>query len=86
MGGRGTFAAGNPVPYRYETVGKIGGVKVIQGINSDSAWDSNGNYKRTVFDKTASTSEECLKLAQNEPVFDDKTFWEAETDMEWIEW
>ena len=22
MGGRGTFAAGNPVPYTYETVGK----------------------------------------------------------------
>ena len=36
MGGRGTFAAGNPVPYRYETVGKIGNVRVIQGINSDS--------------------------------------------------
>lgn len=36
MGGRGTFAAGNPVPYSYETVGKIGGVKVIKGINSDS--------------------------------------------------
>ena len=35
MGGRGTFAAGNPVPYSYETVGKIGGVKVIKGINSD---------------------------------------------------
>ena len=30
-------------------------------------WDSNGNYERTVFDKTASTSEECLKLAQNNP-------------------
>lgn len=36
MGGRGTFAAGNPVPYTYETVGKISGVKVIQGINGSS--------------------------------------------------
>lgn len=44
------------------------------------------NYERTVFDKTASTSEECLKLAQNEPIFDGKTFWEAEADMEWVEW
>ena len=49
-------------------------------------WDSNGNYERTVFDKTASTSEECLKLAQNEPIFDGKTSWEAEADMEWVEW
>ena len=32
MGGRGTFAAGNPVPYSYETVGNIEEVKVLQGI------------------------------------------------------
>ncbi len=31
MGGRGTFASGNPVPYTYETIGKIEGVKVLQG-------------------------------------------------------
>lgn len=33
MGGRGTFAAGNPVPYIYETIGTIGGIKVLQGVN-----------------------------------------------------
>ena len=33
MGGRGTFAAGNNVPYSYETVGTIDGVKVLQGIS-----------------------------------------------------
>lgn len=33
MGGRGTFASGNPVPYTYETVGTIEGVKVLQGTN-----------------------------------------------------
>lgn len=32
MGGRGTFASGNPVPYTYETVDKIRGVKVLQGL------------------------------------------------------
>lgn len=38
MGGRGTFAAGNPVPYLYEVDksfsidGKFHGVKVIKGI------------------------------------------------------
>lgn len=29
MGGRGTFAAGNNVAYKYETVGKIGNVKIL---------------------------------------------------------
>ncbi len=33
MGGRGTFAAGNPVDYLYETVDYIEGVKVLQGLN-----------------------------------------------------
>lgn len=34
MGGRGTFAAGNNVPYTYQTVGFIDGVKVLQGMGS----------------------------------------------------
>ena len=33
MGGRGTFAAGNPVPYSYKTVETIDGVKVLQGTS-----------------------------------------------------
>lgn len=33
MGGRGTFAAGNPVSYTYETVGYIDDVKILQGMN-----------------------------------------------------
>ena len=33
MGGRGTFAAGNSVPYSYQTMGTIEGVKVLQGID-----------------------------------------------------
>lgn len=32
MGGRGTFASGNSVAYTYETIGKIGGIKVLNGI------------------------------------------------------
>ena len=31
MGGRGTFAIGKPVPYTYETVGFIEGIKVLKG-------------------------------------------------------
>lgn len=36
MGGRGTFAAGNNVAYTYETVGKIAGVKILQGKDNNS--------------------------------------------------
>lgn len=32
MGGRGTFARGNVVPYSYKTVGFINGVKILEGI------------------------------------------------------
>ena len=34
MGGRGTFASGNLVAYKYETIGFIEGVKVLQGIGN----------------------------------------------------
>lgn len=33
MGGRGTFAVGNNVPYTYETVDKINGIKVLKGMS-----------------------------------------------------
>ena len=33
MGGRGTYAAGNDVPYQYKTVGVIDGVKVLEPID-----------------------------------------------------
>ena len=33
MGGRGTFAAGRPVAFQYETVGEIDGVKILEPID-----------------------------------------------------
>ena len=33
MGGRGTYALGNNVPFSYRTVDKIHGVKVLEGTN-----------------------------------------------------
>ncbi len=33
MGGRGTFASGNIVGYVYKTVGKVSGVKVLEGLD-----------------------------------------------------
>lgn len=49
-------------------------------------WDNDGNYIKTVFDKTHNTFDGCLALAQNEPIFNGKTFWEAENEMEWVDW
>ena len=64
MGGRGTFASGKQVPYTYETIGKINGVKVLQKIDpkaskglpeeahSSSAYIlkySNGTFKQIRF-------------------------------------
>lgn len=67
MGGRGTFASGNVVAYRYETVGTIAGVKILEPINKVGSWklpeeahssnayvllDKNGNFKvYRVYDK-----------------------------------
>lgn len=50
MGGRGTFAAGKPVPYTYQTVGSIEGVKILQGIDGkhslpESSHSSNAYIK-----------------------------------------
>lgn len=37
MGGKGTFAVGNSVPFVYETVGRIGNVKIIEKINKNES-------------------------------------------------
>lgn len=50
------------------------------------AWDKNGNFARTVFNQTAVSAEKCIELAQNKPIFDGKSFWKAESEMEWVEW
>ncbi|MCM1577485.1 MAG: hypothetical protein NC078_01635 [Ruminococcus sp.] len=38
MGGRSTFAAGKTVAYTYETVGKIGDVKILQPIDKTKSF------------------------------------------------
>ena len=40
MGGRGTFAAGNNVPYKYKTVEIIEGVKVLQPKDSGRSYNA----------------------------------------------
>lgn len=39
MGGKGTYAIGNNVPYTYKTVDKIEGVKVLEPMNSKRSFN-----------------------------------------------
>ena len=39
MGGRGTFALGNLVPYQYETVDCIEGVKILEPVNKRNSFN-----------------------------------------------
>lgn len=49
MGGRGAFAAGSPVPYSYQTVGTIEGVKVLHYHTYDDRFSKNktGAFSRS---------------------------------------
>jgi hypothetical protein len=56
MGGRGTYAVGNAVPYTYETVSKIDGVKVLQPIDKSKSFklpeeSHTSNNKYVLLDK-----------------------------------
>lgn len=55
MGGRGTYAIGNNVEYKYKTVGKINGVKVLQPTNENKSFsmpaESHSSNKYIRLDK-----------------------------------
>lgn len=48
-------------------------------------WNNNDFVDFVLTEEYKSVSD-CLEKALNEPIFNGKTFWEAEADMEWIEW
>ena len=50
MGGRGTYASGNAVPYTYETIGKIEGVKILQDTVIDSFIVARRFSAKMIFD------------------------------------
>lgn len=49
-------------------------------------WDKNNCFVEQVFSEKKSSWQECLDEAQTKPIFDGKSFWEAEKEMEWIDW
>lgn len=51
MGGRGSFAAGNPVPYKYKTVGFIEGVKVLEGTGNNRGLPESSHSSCTTYIK-----------------------------------
>ncbi len=49
-------------------------------------WDKAGNHVKWIFQETSPRSEELLERFYNKPIWDGKTFFSAEPEMEWIEW
>ena len=49
-------------------------------------WDTDGNAVQTVFSGTFNSKDDCMSVFENSKIFNGKTFWEAEKDMEWVEW
>lgn len=42
--------------------------------------------KTTVFSVTKKSVIECLTAFEEAKIWNNKTFWEAESDMEWVDW
>lgn len=55
MGGKGTFADGKNVPYTYEKIGEINGVKILEPLNKSSSLklpeESHSSSSYVVLDK-----------------------------------
>lgn len=49
-------------------------------------WNENNEFVRRVFSAEAKTIPECLKMLEEAPIWDGKTFWEAEDGMTWVDW
>ncbi len=49
-------------------------------------WDTNGEHVKFVFQETADTSDKLLEKFYAAPIWDGKTFWQAEQEMEWVDW
>lgn len=56
---------------------------VVERFRLDCEEDA---FAGTVYDKSASTKEECPEQFLQTPIIDGKIFGEVEKDMTWIEW
>lgn len=49
-------------------------------------WDENDDYVKTVFDEKAKSKQEIMEKFYSAKIWNGKTFYEAETEMNWIDW
>ena len=49
-------------------------------------WDANGEHVKFVFQETADAADKLLEKFYAAPIWDGKTFWQAEQEMEWVDW
>ena len=52
----------------------------------DIAIYNGDEYVGLIFDERNQDKDTIMKMAFDKPLFEGKTFWEAEKDMDWIEW
>lgn len=49
-------------------------------------WDDNNHYIATVMNGVGISISDCISQFEEAPIWDGKTFWEAEKDMTWVDW
>ena len=45
-----------------------------------------GECLEDVYDFEGTSIPECIAAFENAPIWDGKTFWQAEQEMEWVDW
>lgn len=48
--------------------------------------DANGNFLADVFEFEGDTITDCIEAFENAPIWAGKTFYDAESEMTWIDW
>ncbi len=49
-------------------------------------WNDKNEFVNFILTEEYDSVLDCLDRALEAPIFEGKTFWEAEKDMEWIDW
>lgn len=57
-----------------------------QAVLEIQQWNLRDEWELDFYRTTGVTSGECVKKMVGEPIWNGKTFWEAESEMRWIEW
>ena len=47
--------------------------------------DEKGEFLEDVYDFVGNSIPDCISAFENAPIWDGKTFWQAEQEMEWVD-